>query len=367
MDLLSILSSPTEFSLIKEESFDTPSKLPATLFIMCRFIKRRHIPRYPISHPINHPRERNNRVPIKPLRRQRIIIPTRLRLLALENRFPPEAAAKLVRRHADAHVLRPADVQRRRRRGRVREHAEDLRVGVALPDDGGVRGADGDGFAAADPAGHVVQDAVAHVDGVVEPGEAAGRAVAAGEVGEDVLTPDAARGVVARGARLDGLVPPAAADGREGVDAERGEGDDARGAETLGDEGGDVRVHRPGEARVLADAEFLPGHVHDVGHVRQGSHGVALEQVADNGFDVPAFKPGSQVFFGKACDADDPFGRHRTLGHAGDRRTDFATDSKEHDVSIHTSEEFGQPYRRSRQQFFEHVLRFNGVGKIMRL
>ncbi len=328
--------------------FDTSSKLSTTLFIMCRFLKGWHVARYPVGNPINHPGQRNDGVSIKTLRGERVVVPPGLCLFTFEDWFFTEAAAEFVCGHSDAHLFRAAHIQSCRWRGRMCEQPKDLGIAVALPDDRGIGSADRNRFAVADPLCDVVQHSVAHVDGVIEPGQATGCALAAREIREHPLPPDAARCVVAGGPRLDALIPTTTANRGEGINTERGESDDPRRLVTLGHESRNMCIHRPSEARILPDTEFLPGHVHDIGHVGQGSDGIALQQITDDGFDVPAFQPSSQVLLGEPCHADDAFGRHRTLSHAGDRRPNLAAYPKEHNVPLHASEKFGQPCRRSR-------------------
>ena len=84
-----------------------------------------------------------------------------------------EAAAERLRQRADADGLRPADVERRGRRGAMAQRAQRLRIGVALPDHVDMAHGHVDRLAGLDLARDVVQHAVAHVDRVVEPDQAA--------------------------------------------------------------------------------------------------------------------------------------------------------------------------------------------------
>ena len=94
--------------------------------------------------------------------------------------------------------LRAGDVDRRGRRRGVRQAAQRDRVGVALPDDVDMAHGEVDRLAVAHLAADVVQHAVAHVDGVVQAEQAAGRAVLGREILEHALAADAGLGVVAR-------------------------------------------------------------------------------------------------------------------------------------------------------------------------
>src|SRR6185369_6677751 len=71
------------------------------------------------------------------------------------------------------------------------------RSGIALPDHVDMAHRHVDLHAVTHLGADVVQHAVAHVDGVVEPEDAARRAMQAGEILEHALAPDAGIGVVA--------------------------------------------------------------------------------------------------------------------------------------------------------------------------
>ena len=71
------------------------------------------------------------------------------------------------------------------------EATQCLRGSVALPDEIDVAEADVDGLALQHLAGDVVQHAVAHVDRIIEPEQAARRCIFAREIFEHALAPDA--------------------------------------------------------------------------------------------------------------------------------------------------------------------------------
>ena len=191
--------------------------------------------------------------------------------LPRELRRPAEAAAELLGQPAHLDRLGARDVDGRGRRGGVRQAAQRHGVGIALPDHVDVAHGEIDGLAVAHLGGDVVQHAIAHVDGVVEPHEAAGRAEPRGEMLEHALAADAGVGVVA--GRRDGrrlLGRAAALDGHERIDAARREGDDARGREDLGDDGRHMHVHGPGQRRIAGRAELHGRHEDDVGEPSAG-------------------------------------------------------------------------------------------------
>ena len=90
------------------------------------------------------------------------------------------------------------------------------------------------------------QHPVAELDRVVEAQDRHRRAVAAGEVLEDPLAPQAGLGVLADRAGRRGLVRAAAVDGRQRVDVAGGEGDQARPGEGARRLPGQVGVGGPG-------------------------------------------------------------------------------------------------------------------------
>ena len=69
----------------------------------------------------------------------------------------------------------------------MRQRAQHHGIGIALPDYVDVTGLKVDRFALVDTCRDVVQHAIAHVDSVVEPDDAAGRVGGAREILEDVF------------------------------------------------------------------------------------------------------------------------------------------------------------------------------------
>ena len=99
-----------------------------------------------------------------------------------------------------------------------------------------------------------------------------------------------------------------------GIDAAGGEGDDARAGERLGDQGRDVRVHRPGEFLAAARAELAPGHEHDIGQLGQGLDLLAVEEIGGDAFDAMALQAVAQTLLAETGHADHPLGWSGALG-----------------------------------------------------
>src|SRR5258705_13180901 len=107
------------------------------------------------------------------------------------DRLAAEPRAELGCEIAYAKDLMTADIDRRRRRVAMGEATQRLGRGVALPDEVDMAEADVDRLAPEDLARDVVRHAVAHVDRVIQPEQAAGGAKFAGEIFEHALAADA--------------------------------------------------------------------------------------------------------------------------------------------------------------------------------
>jgi hypothetical protein len=160
------------------------------------------------------------------------------------------------------------------------------RVGVALPDHVDVAHREVDRLAVAHLAADVVQHAVAHVDRVVQPEQAARRAVLAEKYSNMRSRPTQEWRSRRAAARRHVLGRAAALDRHEGINAAGREGDDARGLEDLGDHRRHLHVHRPGERHVAGRAELAAGHEHHVGRLGQALERAAIEQVGGDRLDA---------------------------------------------------------------------------------
>ena len=145
----------------------------------------------------------------------------------------------------------------------------------------------------------------------------------------------------------------AAVHGHEGIDASGRERDDPGASETLRNQSGDVRIHRPGQRQVALGAEFAPGHEHDVGNFGQRLDGIFIEQVAIDGLDATRLQPVLHASVAKARHADDPPVGQGGLGKARQRRPHLAGNTQNHDVAIHLAEIVDQRLARAAEQFVE--------------
>jgi hypothetical protein len=173
----------------------------------------------------------------------------------------------------------------------VREQAQALVVGVALPDDVGIAHRQVQCDPAVHGGCHVVQHAVAGIDRIRQAHGAPGRTVLARTELEHPLAAHARIGVVAGGrqrrCRFRGAGPVYR---HEGVDAGGRERHDSRTPERFGHHHRHADVHHPGQRGIIGSAELVAGHEHHVLHARveigQAFERSALEQVARQAFDA---------------------------------------------------------------------------------
>ena len=101
---------------------------------------------------------------------------------------------------------------------------------------------------------------------------------------EDALAAQATHRILAH--RRGGIGLPRAATGRrdKAIDVARREGHDSAAGELAADEGGQMRIHRPGERLLTGRPKLHPGQVKHVGGVRQTLQRLLIQQVAANGF-----------------------------------------------------------------------------------
>ena len=277
---------------------------------MGRPVQARAITGDPIRNPIDHGREINHRPAEQPHGSLRVCQQRRRPLLAGDARLLAKPLAELLGEPAYGDGFRSRHVERAGGRRGVTQAAQRVRAGIALPYDVDVSHADVDRFAVAHLRGNVEQHTVAHVDCIVEAEQPAGRGVGLRVIFENPLAPDAGVGVFAgRGERrLLGRTATLHRDKR--IDATGREGDDARGAESLGDNRRHLDVHRPGQRGIFLRAEFPSGHKDDVPNLRQCCDCGAIQEIAGDGFDPAGIEAFAQTHFVEARDAD-----HASAGH----------------------------------------------------
>ena len=202
-----------------------------------------------------------------------------------------EPRAELCREIADAEDLVAADIDRRSRRVAMREAAQRLRRGVALPDEVDVAEADVDRLAVKDLCRDVVQHAVAHVDRVVQPEQSAGRCEFAREIFKHALASDAGLRVFAGRIGRERLIGALSVHRHERINAAGRERHDPRARKGLRDQRGDMGIHRPGQRQIALRAKLASGHEDDVRGLRQRLDGGLIEQVAVDGLDAASLQP----------------------------------------------------------------------------
>ena len=105
---------------------------------------------------------------------------------------------------------------------------------------------------------------------------------------------------------------------------------------------GAVHVHGPRQRRIAGRAELHGGHVDDIGQLRQGLDGAAVQQVAGDGLDADRLQADAHGLIGEPSHADDALVRRRPLRHPGQRRPHLAGDAEDEDVAV-------KPWRGPRQ------------------
>ncbi len=222
---------------------------------------------------------------------------------------------------------------------RAREAAQDLRVGVALPDDVDVAHGDVDRLAALHLRGDVEEDAVAHVDRVVEADDAARRAVLAPR---STRTCARGRGTTARIRR-----PAPAASTRS-----RRRGRPAPGRRRCRSRRrrcatrGSARRRAPARARSSprsAPALPLAPNLWPAAKITFGASGSAaiggaVEQVAGDRLDAVRRELVAHRAVAEAGDADDAPRRRGALGQARQRRPHLAGDAEDQEVAFDGAE-----------------------------
>src|SRR6478609_6712177 len=156
-----------------------------------------HRPRHPVGGPADELLGVDDRQAKQLHRLRGIGEPCRRFFLADNLRRAAEPLAEFCGEIAHGENLVAADIDRRGWRLAMRQAAQRLRGGVALPDEIDMAEADVDRLALQHLSGDVVQHAVAHVDCVVEPEQAPGRPMLLREILEHALAPDAGLRVLA--------------------------------------------------------------------------------------------------------------------------------------------------------------------------
>ena len=229
-----------------------------------------------------------------------------------------------------AHVqhLRPRKVKRQRRRGDVVEAAQGHGVRVALPE--GVEPAHAEIHRRAREhlPGEVHEHAVAQVACVVQPDQRHPRAQRPAEMLKYPLAAQAAHRVFADRRGGVGFQRAAARRRDEPIDVAGRERHDPAARELAANDGGQVRVHRPGERLLAGRAELHPGEVKNVRGVRQSLHRRLVQQIAANGLDAVPLQLRLEAGRGKARHTDDAppdAGEvRRAPGHAREARAHLA-------------------------------------------
>src|SRR6185312_816907 len=206
-----ISSSPKRLSRTPSGSAARGSEGAITAIVVRRLADAAHAASDPVGDPVDHAAERHAGIAEQAMRLGAVDEPAGRRLTADEMRRLAEALAERDSKRADADRLGPADIEGRGRPRDVAERAQHHAVGVALPDHVDMAGGEIDGLAHPHLLRHVVQHAITHVDGVIEPNEAARRTMEAREILEHALAPDAGIGIGAariRGRGLAGAAMP---------------------------------------------------------------------------------------------------------------------------------------------------------------
>src|SRR5262245_7883038 len=330
-------SAPTSSSSDEVSDFlmvSRGSEVAMARIVMGVLAEARHAACDPVRGPIDELAERHARVTEEPRRLGGIDEPGVGRFDAGEDRRFAQALPEGLRQGADAHRLRPADVERARGHGAMAERAQHHGIGIALPDHVDVAGGEIDRRSGEHARGHVVQHAVAHVDRVVEADDAARRSARARKILEHGLACDAGIGVNAGRRRCRRRLGRAAVmHADKGVHAAGRIGDDARARERFGDQRRHVRVHRPSQVLVPGRAELAARHEHHVGKLRQHVDLLALEQVGLDAFDPVAGELLAHARLAEVGNADHAFARRRALGEAGERRPDLSAYAENEDVA----------------------------------
>src|SRR5260221_6173282 len=110
------------------------------VIVMGGLAEARHAARTPVGGPIDEPAERYARITEQARGLGGIDEPSLGGFDAGEDRRFAQALPKGLRQGADAHRLRPADVERARRYGAMTERAQHHGIGVALPNQVDVAG-----------------------------------------------------------------------------------------------------------------------------------------------------------------------------------------------------------------------------------
>src|ERR1051326_4728944 len=169
-----------------------------TDLVMGRLTKTWPVMRHPFGHPVDHCYEAGAWRTEQTHRLRCIGQPRRRRFRADGTRLFPEARTEFLRQPPHRDGLWSRYIDRRRRRRHMAQAAQRQRIGVALPDYVDMAHGDVDRLIVAHLAGDVEQNAVAHVDCVIQPEQPAGRAISLRKIVEHALTADARTRIVAR-------------------------------------------------------------------------------------------------------------------------------------------------------------------------
>src|SRR6059058_3572870 len=302
--------------------------------IMGVLAEGRHAARDPVRRPIDELAERNARRAEQPPRLGGVDEQGVGRFDADKVRLLAQTFAERFCEPADAHRLRPADIERARRHGAVAERPQHHAIGIALPDHVDMAGRKIDRRAGEHTRGHVVEDAVAHIDCVVEADDAARRSALARKILEHGLARDAGIGVSARRRyRRRCLGCAAVVDIDIRVHAAGRIGDDARADEAFGNEGRHQRVHGPGQFLLPGGAELASRHEHHIGRLWQRLDLPALEQIGLDALDAPAGEFFAHAFLAEAGNTDNALVWRGAFGETGERRPDFSGNAEHDDVA----------------------------------
>src|ERR1700683_1767923 len=156
---------------------------------MGRLIETRTIAADPVGGPVDHGCERHARIAEKAHCLRRVGEPRLRRLFANDQRLLAEPIGKLMGEPTHRNGFRAGDIDRCRWRRRVTQTAQRQRIRVALPDDIDVAHADVHRLFVADLAGNIKQNAVAHIDRIVQTEQAAGCGVGLREILEYPFAP----------------------------------------------------------------------------------------------------------------------------------------------------------------------------------
>src|SRR5207248_3138679 len=137
---------------------------------------------YPVRNPVDHARKWHLGIAEESCRFGCADEPAGRRFAATKDRLPAETLAERLRQGPYTDRFRSADIQGARRYCAVAKRSQGLTVRIPLPNDIDVASREIDGHARQNLPCHIMEHAIAHVDRIVEPEEAAGCVVEAREI-----------------------------------------------------------------------------------------------------------------------------------------------------------------------------------------